>query len=127
MNADSDADPAPLVRILEQCSLDANPPQHSLFGVGEGDHEAVALRLDDVPAVLGDKFLEEPVVSLQELHPVSIAQLFVVDGGVLDVGEGDHHIAVGGQPGEVGTLYLRPSGQIFDRVTDGGANAFGDQ
>ena len=29
--------------------------------------------------------------------------------------------------GEIGAFDLRPAGQIFDRVTDCGANAFGDQ
>ena len=64
--------PPHCVRVLQQCSLDANAPPHGLFGIGEGDHEAVALGLDDVAAVIGDKFLEEPVVALQDLHPVLV-------------------------------------------------------
>jgi hypothetical protein len=50
-----------------------------------------------------------------------------VCSGILDVGERDHDVAVGGQSGEIGTFDLRPAGEVFDRVSDRGAEAFRQQ
>ena len=127
MNTDSDADALPAFCALEQGSLHVDTAQHGLARIGEGDHESVTLILDHMAAMVADKLLGEPVEPLQHLHPSSVAQGLVVRGGILDIGEGDHDIAIGGEPGEIGTFDLRPACEIFDRVSECGADAFRHQ
>ncbi|BBY23627.1 hypothetical protein MSTO_38320 [Mycobacterium stomatepiae] len=102
-------------------------PHNGGLWVGECDHEPVTLIFDHVAAVVVDQVLDEPVVPLQHLHPLVIPEGLVLRGGILDVGKGNHDITVGGQPREIGALDRRPAGEIFDGVSYGGADAFGDQ
>lgn len=124
MNADSDADAFPAVRVVEEGALHAEAAQHGLARIGERHHESVALILHHVAVVVVDEFVDEFVVPVQHLHPSLVAQGLVVGGRILDVGEGDDDIAVGGDAGEIGPFNLRPAGEVFDRVANRGANAF---
>ena len=101
-------------QVVKQGPLYADPAQHGLTGIGERDHESIALILDHVAAVVVDKLSDELVVPLKQLHPVPVAKSFIEHRRILDIGEGNHDLAVGRQPGQIGTLYLCPAREIFD-------------
>jgi hypothetical protein len=82
--------------------LHLDSAEHRLCRIAEGDHESVALALHHVAGVVVDELVDEFVVPLEHFHPSSIPQRLVLFGGTLDVGENDHNVAVGGQPGEIG-------------------------
>ena len=58
------------------------------------------------------------VVLADQPHPGAVSDAFVERGGLLDVGEQDRHIAVGCQPGQIGTFHLGPVGEVLDRRAD---------
>ncbi len=89
VNAHAHPDLVPAFRVFAQRLLNANPTSHRLVGVGERDHEAVALILHDVAAVAFGLFGDQPVVSFEQFQPSSITQLFVARCGSFDIGEGD--------------------------------------
>ena len=100
-----------------ELALDLDRRADRVVGAREGDHEAVALRLDDVFAVPAGALADDPVVSAEHLQPGLVAELFVERGRVLDVGEEDRQGAVARRElAQLGFRVLGPSGQLLERA-----------
>jgi hypothetical protein len=101
--------------------LDTAPDR--LVGACERDHVSVALALHHMAFAFAHPLLNQLVVCANQLDPRAIPDPLVKGGGLLDVGEQNHHPAVRGDPGKVGTLYLGPIGEVFDRAAHRGTKA----
>src|SRR5687768_2623798 len=105
-----------LVQLLGDGILD---PARTLDGTpraGEGDHEAVALRLDLEPAAGLDLIAYEPVVRPQQLEPTHVAKALVQRGRPLYVREEDGDRAVrGSRRPQAGALGGDGRGHVVDR------------
>lgn len=89
MNADPDPDrgAAQAAGPGVQLTLNLDRRTNRVFGTGEGDHEPVALRLHDMPAVPADAFADDLVVGAECPEPGLVAKLLIERCGVLDVRE----------------------------------------
>jgi hypothetical protein len=59
--------------------------------------------------------VQQPVVGLEQLHPLLVTDLAVQAGRVLDVGEHHRHGAVRrGDPGDLVAVLHRPRGEVVD-------------
>ena len=108
---------------LPKFPLHVDAAAHRLLRFGEGDHEPVALALDDVTAMALHYAPDHLVVPADQPDPGPVPDALVERRGLLDVGEQDRHIAVGCQPGQVGPFHLGPVGKVLDRRADRGAEA----
>src|SRR5262249_1959277 len=89
VDADTDLDPGPglVAVLLGDRPLNRDRAQDGAAGGLEGDHEAVALRLDDVAAVQLDVLPDDLVLLAHELVGNLVAQLFSGVGESADVTE----------------------------------------
>ena len=84
---DPHAQRLPLARLLVERPLQRDRAVHRGARLGERHHEAVALRLDDVPVVLVDQLAHDGGMGPQLADPAVVAEAGVDRGRVLDVGE----------------------------------------
>ena len=86
-DADADVLRGVLAAVLFQRLVDRDGAGDRLPGREEGDHEAVADRVDLAPAVLGDRLADDAAVALDRLSCDLVAHAMGEVGRAHDVGE----------------------------------------
>ncbi|MTV26265.1 thioesterase family protein [Nitriliruptoraceae bacterium ZYF776] len=107
------ADPDHLVELVRDRALERDREPDTVVGPLEGEHQPVALRLDDAAAMVAGGAAGELVVRADDLEVVGVAEPHVERGRARHVGEDQRD----GPVGREGWQQLRP--QLLDEARHG--------